>query len=85
MATNVHFFFNFDHSLLEFNLKSEEGQIIRLGFIDPAKGEAWYFDREPAETIQETSGHWFSRYGYCIQAADESTGTSYLYLYEYTP
>ena len=85
MATNVHFFFNSEHSLLEFNLRSEEGQNIRLGFIDPVKGEAWYFDREPAETIHETSGHWFSKYGYCITAADESTGTRYLYLYEYTP
>ena len=85
MATNVHFFFNSEHSLLEFNLRSEEGQNIRLGFIDPVKGEAWYFDREPAETIIETSAHWFSKYGYCITAADESTGTRYLYLYEYTP
>ena len=85
MAKNVQFFFNLEYNLLEFDLKSEEGQAIRLGFIDPKKGEAWYFDREMVETIHETSAHWFSKYGYCITATDESTGTRYLYLYEYTP
>lgn len=83
-SKNLTFFFNPDHSLLQFELHSE-GQKVRLGFIDPAIGEAWYFDREPDETIHEMSGFWYSKNGLCIEARDENTDMRYLYLYEYTP
>ena len=84
LSNNLTFFFNPDHSLLQFELHSE-GQKIRLGFIDPVRGEAWYFDREPAETIHEASGSWYSNNGFYIEAQDENTEMRYLYLYEYTP
>lgn len=84
LSKDLTFFFNPDHSLLQFELHSE-GQTVRLGFIDPVRGEAWYFDREPAETIHEISGFWYSNNGYCIEARDENTQMRYLYLYEYTP
>lgn len=83
-SKNLTFFFNPDHSLLLFELNSE-GQKVRLGFIDPAIGEAWYFDRELGETIHEMSGFWYSKNGLCIEARDENTDMRYLYLYEYTP
>ena len=85
MSKNLTFFFNPDYTLLKFAFGDERGQSIRLGFIDLTKGEAWYFDRELAENIQERSGHWFSRYGICLEAVNESTDERYLYLYEYIP
>ena len=84
LSQNLTFFFNPDHSLLQFEMHSE-GQKVKLGFIDPARGEAWYFDREPAETIHETSSSWYSNNGFYIEAQDENTEMRYLYLYEYTP
>ena len=83
-SKNLTFFFNPDHSLLQFELHSE-GQRVRLGFIDPTIGEAWYFDREPGATIHETGGFWYGKNGFCIRARDENTDMRYLYLYEYTP
>lgn len=83
-SKNLTFFFNPDHSLLQFELHSE-GKKVRLGFIAPAIGEAWYFDREPGETIHETTGFWYGKNGFCIEAQDENTDMRYLYLYEYTP
>ena len=83
-SKNLTFFFNPDYSLLEFELHSE-GQKVRLGFIDPSIGEAWYFDRELDETIHEMGGFWYSKNGLCIEARDENTDMRYLYLYEYTP
>lgn len=85
MSKNLTFFFNPDYTLLKFAFGDERGQSIRLGFIDLTKEEAWYFDRELAENIQERSGHWFSRYGICLEAVNESTDERYLYLYEYIP
>lgn len=83
LSDDVTFSFNPDSSLLEYSIR-EKGLTVRLGFIDPIKKEAWYFDRDRTKYIPETSAHWYSNYGYCIEAR-ASTGIHYLYLYEYTP
>lgn len=83
LSDDVSFFFNPDYSLLNFSIW-ENRQSIRLGFIDPAKGEAWYFDREMKNIYENTSG-WHGNSGYYISAQNEISRMHYLYLYEYTP
>lgn len=82
LSDDVSFFFNPDYSLLNFSIW-ENQQSIRLGFIDPAKGEAWYFDREMKNIYENASG-WYGNSGYYISAQNEISGIHYLYLYEYT-
>ncbi len=85
MGHNVSFFFNREFTLLNYSVLNEAGETVRLGFIDPQREEAWYFDRSPEETIHESSFSWYDEYGYVISAANEAGDAWYLYLYEYMP
>ena len=57
----------------------------RLCLLDLKTMEAWYFDRELPEGVEEWSNYWNGEYGFVIEAKHEESGMNYVYLYQYRP
>lgn len=88
VSHRVHYFFNNDFSVLSISIDDEDPDRFlteRLCFLDMVTKEAWYFDRDLPQNVEETSHSWYSPYGYMITARNEETDTHYLYLYQYSP
>lgn len=86
MSQNIDFFMNDKGSVLSILTHREDSfETVRLCLLDLKTMEAWYFDRNLPENVEEKTHYWNGEYGYVMEAENLKTGTNYIYLYQYTP
>ncbi len=86
VSENTDFFMNEEASVLSISAHDAESVgTSRLCLLDLKTMEAWYFDRELPEGVEEWSNYWNGEYGFVIEAKHEESGMNYVYLYQYRP
>lgn len=86
MSQNIDFFMNDKGSVLSVLTHREDSfETVRLCLLDLKTMEAWYFDRNLPESVEENTHYWNGEYGYVMEAEDLENGINYIYLYQYTP
>lgn len=86
ISEHIDFFINAEASVL--SISSHDGESFgtsRLCLLDLKTMDAWYFDRELPEGVEEWTNYWNGEYGFVIEAKDEESGMNYVYLYQYRP
>lgn len=86
MSENIDFFINDEGTVLSIStLDKDSFHTNRLCLMDLKTMEAWYFDRNLPEGVEEVEHYWNGEYGYVIKAENTEKGTNYIYMYQYTP
>ena len=87
MNQNIDFFINNEGTVLSISTPAGKDSFdtARLCLMDLKTMEAWYFDRNLPEGVEENSHYWNGEYGYVIEARDTENETNYIYIYQYTP
>ncbi len=86
MSRNVEFFMNDKATVLSVSTRSTDSfDMSRLCLMDLKTMDAWYFERELPEGVEEYTNYWSGEYGYVIEARNTETGKNYIYLYQYAP
>lgn len=85
-SRDIDFLLNSEHTALSISIHNTGSfNTSRLCLLDLKTMNAWYFDRELPDDVEEWSSYWNDEYEYVIEAQNTKSGMNYLYLYQYVP
>lgn len=85
-SRDIDFLLNNEHTALSITFHDAGSfNTSRLCLLDLKTMNAWYFDRELPDGVEEWSNFWNGKYEYVIEAQNTKNGMNYLYLYQYIP